>query len=215
MIVHDYPLDRFDFPEWVRRTLDVPDLGGLHAWLEPPTGEVTPAHRRFYHAFAEIAPIYHDFVAERIAPLFGEPVYVQRVPTLRISLPNGTAVSHFHRDSEFHHQPATVNFWLPLSPAFGTNTVWIESAPDRGDFGPADLVPGQVLQFDAINLRHGNRCNETGRTRVSFDFRVIPRRLYRSTGQYTVTSNMRMEIGEYYMTLDQLPERPRTISERR
>lgn len=215
VIVHDYPLDRYDFPGRVRRILDVPDLGALHPGAGSSAGEVTPVHRRFYDAFDEIAPVYHDFVVERIAPLFGEPVYVQRVPTFRISVPNGTAVSRFHRDSEFHHQPATVNFWLPLTPAFATNTVWVESAPDRGDFGPAELDPGQVLQFDAIKLRHGNQRNETGRTRVSFDFRVIPCRLYRSTGRYTVTSNMRMEIGEYYMTLDQLPQRSATISERR
>jgi ectoine hydroxylase-related dioxygenase (phytanoyl-CoA dioxygenase family) len=33
---------------------------------------------------------------------------------------------------------------------------------------------GDVLVFDGVNLRHGNVPNETGLTRVSFDFHVIP-----------------------------------------
>jgi hypothetical protein len=28
-------------------------------------------------------------------------------------------------------QPNEINFWLPLTPAFGANTLWAESAPGK------------------------------------------------------------------------------------
>jgi hypothetical protein len=207
--IHSYPLDAYDFPGLVGKILDVPDLSALHTSVTVPTEQAsdqdTPAHRGFYEQFDRIAPAYHRFLRGEIARLVAEPVYVQRVPTFRVSFPSGTAVSRYHRDSEYHHQPGTINFWVPLTPAFGTNTIWVESEPDLGDFHPIDLMPGQLLRFDAIGLRHGNQRNDTGQARVSFDFRVIPQSSYRATGQRTVSSRIPMEIGQYYVAMPDAP----------
>jgi len=205
MIIRHYPLELYDFPRLIGKILDVPDLPFLHERIKPPDERVSDqdsqAHRQFYDAFEEISPEYLEFLREEIAPLFSESIYVQRVPTFRVSFPASTAVSRYHRDSEYNHQRSTVNFWLPLSPAFATNTIWIESEYDRGDFHPIELHPGQILQFDAINLRHGNQSNDTGVTRVSFDFRVVPMSRYQATAKSTVTSKVPLEVGQYYMKL--------------
>jgi hypothetical protein len=37
---------------------------------------------------------------------------------------------------------AEVNFWVPLTRVFGTNTLFVESAPGRGDFRPVELGYG-------------------------------------------------------------------------
>lgn len=158
----------------------------------------TTAHALFYHQFDLIRPLYEKFIETQIMPLFDDDLCVQTVPTFRLSMPGGMAVQEFHRDGDYHHQASTVNFWLPLTRAFATNTVWIESEPDTGDFAPVNLDIGQYLEFDAIKLRHGNVPNETGVSRVSFDFRVIPRRHYHDTDLRTVTNDTRLALGSYY-----------------
>jgi GTP cyclohydrolase FolE2 len=211
VIIRHYSLDVYDFPDRVRKILDVPDLSALHELMTVPedraSDQDTPAHGLFYAGFDELAEWYQAFLRDEIAPLFAEPVYAQRVPTFRVSLPYGTAVARYHRDAEYHHQLGTINFWLPLTRAFDTNTIWVESKPRWEDYRPVSLLPGQVLQFDAVALRHGNQRNETGRTRVSFDFRVIPRSRYRSTGLRTVNSGIPLEPGQYYTAVSARPAR--------
>ena len=205
MLIQRYSLDEYGFPELVKQVLDVPDLAMLHKWFavpeNPESDQDTEVHRKFYDGFERIEPTYWRFLRQQIALLFAEPVYVQRVPTFRTSFPDGTAVSRYHRDSEYHHQAGTMNFWVPMTPAFGGNSIWVESEPDLGDFRPVELSPGEFLRFDAIELRHGNQQNDTGRTRVSFDFRVIPQSSYRATGQHTVSSRTPLELGHYYIAL--------------
>lgn len=206
MVIHSYPTTDFDFAGWVGKIMNVPDLSLLHETI--PCGEDrasdqdSPAHRLFYDTFPDLADLYVRFLHEVIAPLLPERVCAQRVPTFRVSQPGSTAVTEYHRDSDYNHQPATVNFWIPLTKAFGTNTLWVESAPDRGDFRPVTLDPGQMLQFDAVQLRHGNQVNDTGRTRVSFDLRVVPLSQFRATRLRTVTNHVQLDIGEYYTVLD-------------
>ncbi len=43
-----------------------------------------------------------------------------------------------------------------------------------------DLQAGEGLRFNGISCRHYTCPNDTGCTRVSFDFRVIPRSLWRN-----------------------------------
>lgn len=205
MIIRTYDQRAYDFPADVRRVLGVPDLSDLHRYYDPPEplagDQGTAAHTAFYRAFPELEDLYQDFLRENILPLFPGPVCFQRVPTLRVGFPGGTAVSAFHRDSDYNHQSGTVNYWAPLTPAFASNTIWIESAPDLGDYRPVNLEPGRLLEFDATLLTHGNKSNSTGKTRVSFDFRVIPLSNYRSRGLSTVSSRTRLEIGAYFLTM--------------
>ena len=63
--------------------------------------------------------MYHEFVRGVVAPLLGchpDDVYYQRTPTLRIVVPSAAAVGHKHCDYEYYHQPAEINFWIPLTP---------------------------------------------------------------------------------------------------
>ena len=60
-----------------------------------------------------------------------------------------------------------------------------------------------MLVFDGVNLAHGNKLNETGKTRVSFDFRVIARSQYRPRHDaQSVNTGARFEIGGYFEELD-------------
>lgn len=126
---------------------------------------------------------YRKLVAEVVAPLLGSPpggLVYQAVPSIRCHLP-GTArpLLTLHCDAEYHHPPSELNFWLPLTSTFGANTLWTESAPCRGDFRPLELEYGQLHAFYGNKCRHYTLPNTTDITRVSIDFRVLPRRVYK------------------------------------
>jgi ectoine hydroxylase-related dioxygenase (phytanoyl-CoA dioxygenase family) len=55
-----------------------------------------------------------------------------------------------------------------------------------------------VLVFDGANLKHGNYVNRTGSTRVSFDFRVIPRSRYVDSDRTSVNTGVPFKVGGYF-----------------
>ena len=184
----DYDETAFPFRELVREHLNVYDLSRLHELVhadgvfQRENDQSTWAHRRFYE--------------------IGEPVVFQRIPTFRVHLPGNVAVGEFHRDTEYHHLPAAVNFWLPLTPTSGNNSVWIEQ---DGDMAAPSLGPGQVLAFDGVGLYHGNKLNDTSHTRVSFDVRIVPESKFVPSEEGSVNTGVKMVIGGYYATLAATP----------
>ncbi len=160
--------------------------------------------RRSFRAFQKtpewlaFIDAFDAFVAHEVAPLCGDPdgVVYQCPPTLRIAMPSMAPTIALHRDRDYpRHQPAEVNFWVPVTRVAGNNTLWVESEPDLGDYHPVDMDPGTFLMFDGHNCRHVTEPNDTGATRVSFDFRVVPRSLYvKVLGQ-----GGKKKIGDYFV----------------
>lgn len=128
--------------------------------------------------YEEYIRAYKAFIRDNICPLFAantKSIYYQCPPTLRVHMPGRCATIGVHRDADFDgHEPSEVNFWIPLTEVFDTNTLWCESDPDSGDFSPFEMSPGQGMRFNGYNCRHFTKPNSTDFTRVSFDFRVIP-----------------------------------------
>jgi hypothetical protein len=125
------------------------------------------------------------FISNLVRPLFNEEILHERVPMLRVHQPNNLAVFDFHTDKDYLAPPEYFevyehehNFWMPLTNAYDTNTVWLESEPGKGDFAPICSQYGELIQFDGANLMHGNHINTTKQTRVSLDFRVLPKRIF-------------------------------------
>jgi hypothetical protein len=59
-------------------------------------------------------------------------VMCQVKPNFRCHIPGtGHLLVHTHRDADYHHQPNEVNFWMPLTPCFGANTVRTPTAHRR------------------------------------------------------------------------------------
>lgn len=205
-----YPVANFPFREAIYLLLGTTKLDTLHELGGMPDGIVKPGsdnhtvwHNRFYDNVkgSEFAELYDSFLRNWVRPMIGEPIVAQRQPTFRIHWRGNLSVGAFHRDSDYHHNPEELNFWLPVTQAYGTNTIWIESAPDRGDFKPFPVEHGEVLTFPGGKLVHGNKINETIHTRVSFDFRVIPQSLYVEPPEPKAGlghGKMRFKLGEYY-----------------
>ena len=168
------------------------ELSGLRADLPPERYEAggsiykhierADAHRALYAGLdgprgADFYATYAAFVREEIAPQFDVPISYQLKPSHRILFLDAPGESRYHRDRDYGHDPAECNFFVPQTRAHATNSMFVESAPGAGDFAPAELSLGEYLRFDGANCAHGAHVNQTGRTRVSFDFRVIPSHL--------------------------------------
>ena len=183
--IERYDLGDYPFPELVRDILGVRDLEYLRCEAEAGAGwsiyktmEASPHYKRLRAALlggrgGKFHELYRRFVAERIRPAFAGPILYQACPTVRLLFVDAGGEPRFHRDSDYGHDPAEINYTVPLTEMFASNAIWIESKPDAGDFGPIELKPGQFARFDGASLRHGAIANGTGRSRVSFDFRVV------------------------------------------
>lgn len=127
----------------------------------------------------------------------------QKAPTFRVHLPGNVAVGAFHVDSQYNHQPAELNFWVPLTSALAENTIHIESEPGKGDHAPVCLSPGQVLVFEGSKYSHGNIKNTSNVSRVSFDLRALRMSQYDPDwGRVSHNTVKRFVIGGYYERMD-------------
>ena len=186
--IYAYDLARYNFPEIIADYLAVADLSQLQSSLEGSSGdtnslyknmEQSPAYQQLYACLngepgQRFYDAYERFVQEVIRPQYDEPIFYQKKPTHRILFSDTPGVSRFHRDRDYGHSTAEINYFVPQTAAFGTNTVWIESEEGKEDFTPMEVEAGQFARFNGASLKHGAQVNTSGRSRVSFDFRVIP-----------------------------------------
>ena len=145
---------------------------------------LTTKHQQMYHRWFrdndEIKLLYTDFIHEYVSKLFDEKILYETTPKIRIHYQNNYSVLDFHKDKEYLVGNPNfevlfakeTNFWMPLTDAYDTNTMWVESEEDKGDYTPVNSEYGDLIQFNGANLRHGNKRNVTNQTRVSIDFRI-------------------------------------------
>jgi hypothetical protein len=159
------------------------------AWVQALTLTASRKHTAAFHAhpaYKEMLSLLDRFVMEVIVPLCGDPtgVWYQCRPTLRIHLPSDAPAETPRREIDVpNHSPDEIAFYVPLTSSLGSNALHTESEPEKGDYHPLCAEYGQIVRFNAAGCRHHAVTNQTGLTRVSLDFRVVPNRLYQS-GQY-------------------------------
>ena len=166
----------------------------------------TSFHRVFYDrldsGWPEFVNLYHSFLKEVIHPLFEDDTLIfQKYPGIRFCRPGAKAVYKWHSDGDADHKHplGEVNIFLPITKAFDTNTMWYESIPGMGDWRSLDIDYGQFLIGYLNQCRHGNKTNETEKTRVSFDFRVIPGFAYDEDCPIeSCTTKQKFLVGDYY-----------------
>jgi hypothetical protein len=165
-------------------------------------------HREFYRLCTRDSDFMCTYRSLLLAYLGdSEPFLYQAVPTFRVHLPDNKAVGgKSHRDADYRHPKKEINYLVPLTSMFDSNSMFKESTPGLRDFGFVNLRPGDLLCWDGANCEHGNICNTTGVTRVSFDFRVIrPEDLTdEDQERSTVAHGLRFRLGEYYASSDDL-----------
>jgi hypothetical protein len=169
-----------------------------------------------YHAFVDnessFNEIYNTLICEKIKPLFQneEILVVQKTPNLRISFPfltaigkneNDTDIIGLHCDSDFGHHYAEMNFIIPITKMFDTNSIYYEpnesSNIDYNDYLNLEMDTNTIFMQKLNKLKHYNKINTTNATRISLDFRVIPYSEYMKNIDYF--KNTKFEIGKYYI----------------
>ena len=166
----------------------------------------TEFHKKFYNKlddqWKEIKDEYSKFINNTILPYLGlEEALVQTFPTFRIHLPNNVAivVNHYDSDSNHNHPTGEINFIFALTNMFDTNTVYIEKMPRLEEYEPVLLNSGECICFNGNKCSHYNKINKTGKTRVSWDFRVLPLNYYDKENELiSVTTKTKYREGEYY-----------------
>jgi ectoine hydroxylase-related dioxygenase (phytanoyl-CoA dioxygenase family) len=163
------------------------------------TDQSTDWHSLFYANLDKFLPTYKEFIYKVVKPLFGEDIVYQKIPTFRTQLVDNFGVFEFHKDKKYKHNMEEINFFLPFTDAYDTNTIWAETEEDRGDYTPINALYGDLVMWYGSKLTHGNKINTTSNTRVSCDFRVIPLSKYKEDKDTsTIYTSMKFIIGDYY-----------------
>ena len=170
---------------------------------KPSKDSDTIYHKIFYDTmrsgWTDFTNVYKYFINNFVQEKIGEPIIYQKWPTFRVHLPDNLAVGAWHTDSDFNHPEGEINFMLPITKMFESNTVIIESEPGLKDFRQIELEPGEVFMFNGNKCTHGNLPNKTGCTRVSLDFRVLKERDYKpEISKSSITTNTKFTVGNYY-----------------
>ena len=62
---------------------------------------------------------------------------------------------------------------------------------------------GNYYVWNGASLLHGNKVNDTKKTRISIDFRVMPYSRYEKNDNVTVTKGTKLTVGEYFKELEE------------
>ena len=206
-----YDKHKYNFEEIVREVLDVSSLNKIHLESDFPNYQLFPRskdqstlyHKKFYNNMGDFLEQYKLFIQECVRPRYDGPVVYQKIPTFRVHFPSNVAVGEWHkdkkyRDSDWCSRVREINYFLPLTTAHGTNTIWVETEEDKGDFKPMIANYGEAYEWNGLDLKHGNKMNKTKTTRVSVDFRVIPKIRYFDSDHLTINTKVPFSIGGYY-----------------
>jgi len=203
--VFQYSTEKYPFRDCIEEIIQEKDLENLHKsfdfyLLERKKDQTTSFHKSFYSNYkgSRFEGMYESFIKEYVTTLLKTNVINQAKPTFRVHMPNNLGVGEFHRDSDYDHPLEEINFLIPVTEAKQNSTIWIESAQGKEDFSPVDLRYGDCMVFRGGLLKHGNKINDTGRTRASFDFRVVPKDQFQPSTAISINTGLKFEVGEYY-----------------
>ena len=168
----------------------------------------------------EFQKIYHAFMRKNVLPLFPKEtkLVIQKTPNIRFSFPNSAAIGKrkephaqdseerigFHCDSDFGHHFTEMNFILPITPMYDSNSLYYEHFDDEQFQMYKNLKmldpTSEFFQGYLNKLHHYNVINQTEHTRISFDVRIIP---YSEYIEYLDTFHgTKFELGKYYVVLE-------------
>lgn len=207
-----YSTKEYPFEDIIRNILDTKNLSKIHKedhfegynLFKREEDQGTKYHKLYYDNCKEqFLSLYDEFILNVIRPLYDEKIVYQKIPTFRLHFPGNIAVGEYHkdkwyRDSKWHTEVNELNYFLPFTGAYDTNTIWVESEEDKANFFPINCEYGECVQWDGVNLTHGNKENKEKTTRISVDFRVMPYSKYKPSNHGSINTNSQFSIGGYY-----------------
>eukprot|EP00931_Biecheleriopsis_adriatica_P090376 TRINITY_DN64376_c0_g1_i1.p1 TRINITY_DN64376_c0_g1~~TRINITY_DN64376_c0_g1_i1.p1 ORF type:complete len:183 (+),score=32.41 TRINITY_DN64376_c0_g1_i1:55-549(+) len=123
-------------------------------------------------------------------------LYYAAFPCVRIVPPGKNWTIRPHADFMYGHPMGSINVWVPLTAASGSNTLFAESEPGLEDFEPMELEYGQFCRWYGTLCAHFTLPNQSDQTRASLDFRVVPEAAYHEDDKSGY------KAGSYYSTCE-------------
>jgi len=139
----------------------------------------TDLHKIFYNDIKSnntFKIIYCKFIKEIHDKFFPNEQHIiyQSYPSIRIQfMKSKTIPPHKDSDQLSNHPIGEKNFLIPITKMKNTNSIYIESFPDKKDFESIELDYGELFYFNGNMCTHYNNENEEGKLRISLDFRII------------------------------------------
>ena len=88
---------------------------------------------------------------------------------------------------------------------FDTNTLYYEKYPNSNieydNYENLKLLKNNYWIGYLNQCKHYNKINNTGKTRISMDFRIIPYSKYKESNNLSTTSKSKFMVGDYYIIL--------------
>lgn len=220
----EYDVKRFDWPRWCLEVVreiepDITEFETMHQKLTPSRIQEVLDYVQQAFSRREFMERFDAFAAEYLAPrVAGRRYLVQRKATMAAVIPDQDKVGRrltWHQGIFVGNGRGMRKIWSPLTRAHDSNTVWFMDVENSRDVSrqvlsqqwsldrfenecekrskPINLEPGQSHLF-LMEALHGNVNNDTGYTRVSFDWGILvegeewnqrlPAGFYRLPGDY-------------------------------
>ena len=176
----------------------------------------TDLHKIFYSDIKnndKFKKLYCNFIKQIHDKFFNDEQYLiyQSFPSIRIQfMESRTIPPHKDSDKLSNHPLGEKNFLIPITKMKDTNSIYIESEPDKKDFKSVELNYGDLFFFNGNACTHYNEENKEDKLRISLDFRVMSISDYNKyiEKNYILNTNPRdifwnrepklMQIGGYY-----------------
>jgi perosamine synthetase len=144
----------------------------------------TDLHQIFYKEIKTndtFKKLYCLFIKDLHSHFFPEEeiIMYQSYPSVRFQYMESVTIPP-HKDSDHlsNHPIGEKNFLIPITEMVNTNSIFIESSPDKKDFKSIHLKPGELFYFNGNTCTHFNKKNKENKLRISLDFRIILKKDY-------------------------------------
>ena len=180
---------------------------------------------QYYDNNLEIKEKYINFMKNIKYKHFSNEEYlvIQKTPNIRIHLPNCSNIGKLdtdpnkniiglHSDNMFGHPDEEFNIIIAITEMYNSNSIYYEkkfNKNKKNEFNKFNINDYESLNLNRNNysilylnkIKHFNKINKTGKTRISFDTRIIPYSKYNKNNKYSKTFNKKFEIGDYYIKI--------------
>ena len=189
--IFNYNINKHPFIEYFIKLFNENDLENLHLksrdYLKVKdvlklgylNDKDTDLHKIFYNDIKSndlFKSLYCNFIKDIFAYFYpNEEFYIfQSFPSIRIQYMQSVVIPpHYDSDLLSNHPDGEKNFLIPITKMKNTNSIYIESEPNKKDFKPIELEYGEIFYFNGNKCTHYNEQNQENKLRISLDFRII------------------------------------------
>jgi hypothetical protein len=206
-----YNNDKYDLRPFARDCFKIDKLDEVHLnnpnydkFVEFKTDVQTWYHKTFYSYLdskkgESMKLLYEELIVDVILPYLGiKEALVQKFPSFRVQLPDNVAVAKIHTDHSLGHPIGEINFTYTFTDMKDTTAILIEKMPTLNKFVKIEADENNIVSFNANLCKHYNEVNDTGKTRMSMDFRILPLNYKPEYDGFSHTSNKKFIDGGYY-----------------